>query len=155
MRDSPGSGVFKDVIKQRQQPQTKKDNIMKKTILLAVAAAGIFTVTANAQYQPVGDDGIAASPRLRQQLNERKHVVSASSTTVASVGYRATGDDGITASPKARQMLSERKSVMSAPSSAVASVGYKPTGADGIAASPKLRQQLDEQRKQFMVAPLK
>lgn len=129
-------------------------------IMLVAALAASFSVADNAraQYQPVGDDGIAASPKLREQLNERKHVANAPSTTVASAGYQATGDDGITASPKLRQMLDERKSVASTPSSAVASVGYKPTGADGITASPKLRQQLDERNKEwptYMVAPLK
>jgi len=40
VRDSCGGGVFKDVNKRRQAPQqTKKDKIMKKTLLLAVAAA--------------------------------------------------------------------------------------------------------------------
>ena len=43
----------------------------------------------------MGDDGIAASPKLRQFMNERKPMVKgAKSATVASVGYRATGVDG-------------------------------------------------------------
>lgn len=43
---------------------------------LALAAILIATVIsvvpANAQYNPTGDDGITASPKVRAQLNERK-----------------------------------------------------------------------------------
>ncbi len=39
--------------------------------LTALAAVG-FAGTANAQYSPVGGDGIAASPRLRRMLNDRE-----------------------------------------------------------------------------------
>lgn len=136
-------------------------NLNKITMVAALAAMFGLSNQASAQYRPTGDDGIAASPKLRQQLDERKRVASASapSAEVASVGYKPTGDDGITASPKARQMLNERKMAASTPSSAtpaVASVGYQATGADGITASPKLRQQLNERSGQMiMVAPLK
>jgi hypothetical protein len=136
--------------------------------ILFVAALGITVGLANhasAQYQAVGDDGIAASPRVRQQLNERKAARPATATiakpaspTVASVGYGASRDDGIAASPKVRQMLNERKAVVSASSavSEVASAGYRATGADGITASPKLRQQLNERTSpQIIIAPLK
>lgn len=142
----------------------EKENAMKNAnkFLLVAAAAAMFSLATSASaqssvgYRPTGDDGITASPKVRQMLNERKAVPSTPSTTVASVGYQPTGSDGITASPKARQMLDSRKTVASAPSTAVASVGYKPTGDDGITASPKARQQLDERRgNQFMVAPLK
>lgn len=34
--------------------------------------AGLLVSQAQAQYKPTGDDGITASPRLRQQLDERK-----------------------------------------------------------------------------------
>lgn len=41
---------------------------------LALAAIAVLALAspANAQYKPVGDDGIAASPKVRQMLNERK-----------------------------------------------------------------------------------
>ena len=49
---------------------------MKTTRILSVLATAFAALTlvsaANAQYKPAGDDGIAASPKLRQQLNERK-----------------------------------------------------------------------------------
>lgn len=34
--------------------------------------AGLLVSQAQAQYKPTGDDGITASPRLRQQLDQRK-----------------------------------------------------------------------------------
>ena len=41
--------------------------------LATVLIAGLTSVsTANAQYKPTGEDGITASPKLRQQLDERR-----------------------------------------------------------------------------------
>ena len=41
--------------------------------LVAPLLVSMGTVaTAHAQYRPTGDDGIAASPRVRQQLDERR-----------------------------------------------------------------------------------
>src|SRR6266446_7930268 len=44
-----------------------------KTVIAAVASVALFAVTssAQAQYKPTGDDGIAASPKVRYQLNDR------------------------------------------------------------------------------------
>jgi hypothetical protein len=131
-------------------------NLNKITLVAAFAAIFSLANQASAQYKHIGEEGIAASPRLQQMLNERKHVAGAPTVTFALVGYRPTGDDGITASPKLRQMLDERRTVASAPSTAVASVGYVATGADGITASPRLRQQMNERGMPvFMIAPLK
>lgn len=63
-------------------------------------------------YLATGDDGITASPKYRQLLNEQYAQVDAQLNapqvaSTGSVGYRATGDDGITASPKYRQFLNE------------------------------------------------
>jgi hypothetical protein len=41
-------------------------------MVAATFAALALTTAANAQYKPAGDDGIAASPKVRQMLNERK-----------------------------------------------------------------------------------
>jgi hypothetical protein len=133
-------------------------------ILFTVAVAGTISLanSASAQYRAVGDDGIAASPKVRQMLNERQAAKAASlasanhtAPTVASAGYRTTGDDGIAASPRVRQMLNEQKgsTVVIPPSTAIAT--YRAVGADGIAASPKLRQQLDQRNATIMVAPVK
>ena len=141
---------------------------MKKTnqILFAAIIATTLSLAgrANAQFRVNDDDGIAASPKVRQMLNERKAARAASlasakstSPTVASTAYRATGDDGIAASPKVRQMLNQqRRNTLATPdSSALASAGYRATGDDGITASPKLRQQLNERSGPIMVAPVK
>ena len=97
----------------------QKVKIMKNTNrFLVLAAAAIFLASASqsqAQYRAVGDDGIAASPKFRQFLNERgkSMVKGAPSAAVASVGYRATGRDGLTASPKLRQMIDDSRGVAS------------------------------------------
>jgi hypothetical protein len=130
-------------------------NLKRFLIVAALAATFGLAGRANAQYQPTGDDGITASPRLRQQIDERKKVSSTPSATAVAVGYRIATDDGIAASPRLRQQLNERKTVVSVPSSAMASVGYRPTGDDGITASPRLRQQLNERPREIRVAPLK
>jgi len=46
---------------------------MKNRIVLLAATAitALFVTQARAAYQPVGSDGIAASPKLRMMLNER------------------------------------------------------------------------------------
>lgn len=134
-------------------------NLNRILALAAFAAVLGLTNNASAQYRGVGDDGIAASPKYRQFLNESgKRMVKgtpSTSATVASAGYRATGVDGITASPKLRQFINDSRGVQSTPGTVVAKVGYRATGDDGITASPKLRQQLDERSQTYMVAPLK
>ena len=45
-----------------------------KTLIATLAGIAMFAFTSPvlAQYKPAGDDGIAASPKLRQQLDEYK-----------------------------------------------------------------------------------
>ena len=78
---------------------------MDKTASKAVPSTG------SVGYQPVGSDGIAASPKYRQLLNEEYAQVNAQlnypQVASKSVGYQAVGDDGIAASPKFRQLLNE------------------------------------------------
>ena len=142
--------------------EKEKDNIMKNLnkALLVAAIAAVFGLAnqASAQSQLFGDDGIAASPKVRQQLNEQK-ARSAATMTLTPTGYVIREDSGIAASPKVREALEERrivKTVVVEPS-ATARAGYRPTGDDGITASPKLRQQLDQRAAQepVMIAPLK
>jgi hypothetical protein len=59
-------------------------------------------------YRAVNDYRIAASPKLRGLLDERKTVVIAPVESAGSAGYRTTGADSITASPKLRQQLNDR-----------------------------------------------
>src|SRR5262245_52641485 len=131
-------------------------NLNKVLLVAAFAAVYDLAGQASAQVRCVGDDVVAASPKLRQMLNERKRVSGVHSITVAAVGYKPVREDGIAASPKFRQLLDERKTVPTAPTAVVASSGYRAENDDGIAASPKLRQQLNERAPQrIMVAPVK
>ncbi len=135
-------------------------NQNKLAIATIAAVVAISITPARAQYRAVGDDGIAASPKLRQQLNERARSTGNPQTasSVAPASYRAVATDGIAASPKLRAMLDEqnRNAAVTPAPAAVASVGYRAVGADGIAASPKLRAQLDERgTQQVQIAPVK
>ena len=51
---------------------------METNLLATVAAALTIATAAYAQYKPVGDDGVAASPKVRQVLNERQASVASS-----------------------------------------------------------------------------
>ena len=153
-------GVFKGVNKERACPLRKNKNMKTTTTLMALSAGILLLGSAtqgHAQYRAVGDDGIAASPKLRQFLNEsgKRMVKGTPSTAVVSVGYRATGADGITASPKLRQFIDASRGVESTGPTVVVNVGYRPTGDDGITASPKLRQLLNERNGAYQIAPLK
>ena len=160
LRDSPACGVVRFVKRQAKSPagKAKTMKLLNKIVLVAACAAlAGLPHRASAQPRAVGDDGIAASPRIRQMLNDRNGAPGASSVAVASACCAATSEDGIAASPRLRQFLDERRTMAGTPSTSVASVGYRPAGEDGIAASPKLRQQLNERgaELQFMVAPVK
>ena len=130
--------------------------------MLIVSANGV-----SAQSQLSGSDGIAASPRARQMLNERKAInenkgmfigVLKDSDGACCNGTACVTKEGkpIAASPRVTQMLSERpvRQVETVTTSAGVA-GYRATGADGITASPRLRQQLDERRQAVEIAPLK
>jgi hypothetical protein len=168
VRDSMPCGVLRDN-EERDNP-AKERKAMKNFNKIAIAAA--FAAMFSLVNQATAGDGIAASPRLRQFLNERSHSASTPSAAPAQVQVQeaapaqteaaapvetpAAGQSGIAASPRLRQILNERGTGAGTPSTSVASAGYRATGADGIAASPRLRQQLNERGTQpIMVAPLK
>jgi endo-alpha-1,4-polygalactosaminidase (GH114 family) len=141
VRDSNGGGVFKGVNKQRQQPQqTKKDKTMKKTILLAVAAAGMFTFAASTQ---------AGEPLLspRAQSNQIRVVAGTSVNDVNLATNRPVGN------AKAWELAQSLKRVPSTGNNVDLAHAPRPT------MSPKdsryetaLRENAT---KQFQVAPLK
>lgn len=97
-------------------------------ILFAAVLAATLSVAgqASAQSSVNADDGIAASPKVRQALNERE--ASANATAIASQ-HRA-----ITTAASAR---------------------VQPAAGVGIAASPRLRQELDERSAASTLAPVK
>jgi hypothetical protein len=55
-----------------QKKQQKKDIMKTMTIIAALAGVALFAFagSAQAQYNATGDDGITASPKLRDRLNE-------------------------------------------------------------------------------------
>jgi hypothetical protein len=87
LRDFLSVGVLK-VLRENSSPNkqtTRKKNANMTTnrihavlrpsnLVLAATAIAALTLagSAGAQYKAVGDDGIAASPKVRQMLNERK-----------------------------------------------------------------------------------
>jgi hypothetical protein len=46
-------------------------NLNNILFVAAVAASSSLANNGSAQYKPTGDDGITASPKLRQQLDQR------------------------------------------------------------------------------------
>ena len=123
----------------------------KLAILTVTAITSLFVSQANAQYSPVGDDGITASPKVRAMLNDR---VRASSLSLAN-NFSFQAPAGIATSPKVLQTLADRKSGPAAPQETTM-VAAQPRTGDGISASPKLREQLDERSsRQLQIAPLK
>jgi hypothetical protein len=115
---------------------------MKKTLLFAVAVAGVLSFTASANAgEPL------MSPRAKDQADSLRKVPGTTTDTI---------DRSIKpGSPKAIAQAESLRRVPSASSAAVAAVGYRATGDDGITASPKARQQLDERGSHVMIAPLK
>jgi len=165
VRDSAFRGVVNDRKRRESPPEkqnTHKTKFMKKINQFLFAAVIATTISlannASAQYKATGDDGITASPKVRQMLNERKASAAASSITSGNqASTTVAANDGIVASPKLRQQLNEQKrnSVVTSSSTAVASTGHAATGADGLTASPKLPQQLNERPATIMIAPVK
>lgn len=128
----------------------------KLAIVTTTAIAAMFITQANAQYRPVGEDGITASPKVRTMLTERIRSTTSTPTMANATSFQASAVEGIAASPKVRQMLAERKGSPVVASQPTAVVSAQSGTTDGIAASPKLRQQLNERSaRQLEIAPLK
>ncbi len=133
-------------------------NIMKKqkNQILFVTAAAVALTSASpllAQSQVTAPGGIAASPRVRQMLEERASWTRASARETAASQPAGRQTTTIAASPRVQHMLREQK--RSALASTTDPVLVSPRDADGIAASPKARELLKERPTQFQIAPLK
>jgi len=129
---------------------------MKNVMIAVLATVAVApAMSSMAQYKPTGEDGITASPRVRQQLNERASAKSAPATYAVAATAVPLAADGIAASPKLRAQMDERK----ASTAAVADVAVTTTRNenDGIAASPKVRQQMRDRgtSTQVEIAPVK
>ena len=115
-----------------------------------VAGACALASGAKAQYRAVGDDGIAASPKLRQKLDERRTTVAIGAAETPVMVSQGRSDDEIIGSPKANETLTPP--MVPVVFSTGGDVSYKPVGDDGIAASPKVRQLLNERKMRFETA---
>src|SRR6266850_7583068 len=133
----------------RRAKKETKERINMKTanrLLIMTAALAFFASAGQIQAgtKPCCDDGIAASPKVRQMLDERKAqccAQPAAAVTTSTTRSRAT----IAASPRVQQMRNERAVVSTSPS-IDQTVGYRATRTDGTTASPKDRQTRDERR---------
>src|SRR6266404_5507850 len=123
---------------------------MKKTSYpLIVAVAGFliaFAGQSQAESQLTTDDGIAASPKVRQMLQERKARTSAPVVSSQVTTHQDASSANVAASPKVQQMRHEMV-IATTPRSTVNFAGYRATGDDGITASPKVRAMLNERRQ--------
>jgi hypothetical protein len=82
-----------------KQCKTKDKNMKNSQIakMFATAIAAFALVgTANAQYKAVGDDGIAASPKVRQALNERAASANVATAKVAEMACSKCNDISVT-----------------------------------------------------------
>ena len=131
---------------------------MKNTHRFLIAAAALALFASAGQARAGGtdsccDDGIAASPKVRAMLDERK--ANCCAAPAQATTYRnTTRQTDVAASPRVQQMRNDRtpaSTVEVAPETA----GYRTTGADGISASPRTRAMLDERRQAVEIAPLK
>jgi len=113
-----------------------KSNLL---ILAVLALSFAAAVECPAQYQAVGAEGIAASPKGREILNERSTLRGTAENR--SVSHSSVGADGIAASPKVRAMLEAKKVVPA--SAGNRAVSYSTVDKEGIAASPKGRAMID------------
>src|SRR5689334_8474171 len=66
----------------------------RKSLLVAglCALTVSFATAVHAQYKPAGDDGIAASPKVRQMLNERKASTAPVATPLSSMACPKCAD---------------------------------------------------------------
>ena len=134
---------------------TKKEINMKNSTRLLLATGALVALISGSPAARAGNpsQGIAASPRLRAQLNERNAQYSLSnqqSPTQSTITPQAL----LAGSPRNQQMLSERPQMNPVQASSEVAA-FKPIASDGIAASPKVRAQLNERRQSVEIAPLK
>ena len=83
---------------------------MKTNLLIAAVALGLLT-PAMAQFKAVGDDGIAASPKLREQLDAR----TAAARAVTPVVTVDPARPAVFASPKLLDTIGTRTVVVATP----------------------------------------
>jgi len=68
----------------------------------------MFLTQAGARYRAVGDDGIAASPKVRQMVDERKRSSAKAPAAATVAGCQAPAGEGIANSARSCGQCSER-----------------------------------------------
>jgi len=116
---------------------------IKKLAIMTIAAVAFLP----AIQVKAADDGITASPKVRQMMDSLKTAPTSDTATAP-----AKPDQTVAASPK---VLAQRSSQPATAGTEAVSVGYQATGGDGITASPKVRQVLNERGATFQIAPVK
>src|SRR5436309_2418584 len=109
-----------------------------------IAIAGSLAVSAQAQYQPVGEDGIAASPKLRQILDEQKARMNSAGMPAYQGGSE---EQSMSDSPGRGEDFTQP--IAWNPPTTRQGGSYSPLGDDGLVASPKLREQLNERQQRL------
>ena len=129
-----------------------------KTNLILLASITItagFIAQAEAQYPANDNDGITASPKVRQMLAERKGATVNTSPAKAAVTTRASSAPAIAASPKVSQLLAEQKANQAGLKTTVSSVQSQPAQTR-LAASPHVQKEISERTSPpVQIAPLK
>jgi hypothetical protein len=126
-----------------------------KRFLIATAALALFASAGQVKAGGTDsccDDNIAASPKVRAMIDERKAACCAAPSHVSTT-QTITRQTDVTASPKLQQMRAGQAATLVVQASETA--GYRTIGSDGIAASPKVRSVLDERKQTVEIAPLK
>jgi hypothetical protein len=77
-------------------------------LLTATAIAAMFVTQAGAQYRAVGNDGIAASPKLRQVLNQRARPTAKPQAATLACCCQPSADKPTVASTKTSGQCCER-----------------------------------------------
>jgi hypothetical protein len=121
---------------------------VRTLITAAVLAAAATSAAADTGYRAIGPDGIAASPRHRERLNELggpRYVTSADSIVVV-----VPAQPAIAASPRFREQWHDRR-YLSAQGGAEPDVVYRDSSR--IYASPRFREHMEFSRPRVGVAP--
>jgi hypothetical protein len=124
-------------------------------ILKAGTMVAALTLVAGAQagHQVICEDGVVASPKVRQMLNDRQPILAADGRGAAS--YEPRSAAAPFAPPKVRQMANERVTFDAPPAPVDVIVSYRAQGPDGITASPKVREQLESGPVTIEIAPVR
>ena len=130
---------------------------MKKNLILfaSIIVTGSFISQAQAQYRVTENDGIAASPKVRQMMNERQANFTSVSVANPAVVVQTSSAPAIAASPKVSQFLAEQRANQAALKAPT--VYMQPESAQtGIAASPRVQKEISERTTPaIQIAPLK